>query len=77
MKKDNEKIEQVPSQDYEESRNTTYCINRRFGSMIFEETVFEVAAVNPMASMQAVENKKLNKVAEEITDKLEKIIKNL
>jgi len=42
-----------------------------------EEGVFEVAAVNPMASMQAVENEKLNKVAEEITDKLEKIIKNL
>jgi uncharacterized protein (DUF302 family) len=42
-----------------------------------EEGVFEVAAVNPMASMQAVENEKLNKVAEEITDKLEKIIKKL
>lgn len=42
-----------------------------------EEGVFEVAAVNPMASMQAVENEKLNKVAKEITDKLEKIIKNL
>jgi uncharacterized protein (DUF302 family) len=42
-----------------------------------EEGAFEVAAVNPMASMQAVENKKLNTIAEEITDKLEKIIKNL
>jgi uncharacterized protein (DUF302 family) len=42
-----------------------------------EEGLFEVAAVNPMASMQAVENKKLNTIAEEITDKLEKIIKNL
>lgn len=42
-----------------------------------EEGVFEVAAVNPMASMQAVENKKLSKVAEEITDKLEKIINKL
>ena len=42
-----------------------------------EEGVFEVAAVNPMASMQAVENGKLSKVAEEITDKLEKIIKKL
>ena len=42
-----------------------------------EEGVFEVAAVNPMASMQAVENEKLSKVAEEITDKLEKIIKKL
>jgi uncharacterized protein (DUF302 family) len=42
-----------------------------------EEGVFEVAAVNPMASMQAVENEKLSKVAEEITNKLEKIIKKL
>lgn len=42
-----------------------------------EEGVFEVAAVNPMASMQAVENEKLSKVAKEITDKLEKIIKKL
>jgi uncharacterized protein (DUF302 family) len=42
-----------------------------------EESVFEVAAVNPMASMQAVENEKLSKVAEEITDKLEKIINKL
>ena len=42
-----------------------------------EEGNIEVAAVNPMASMQAVENKKLNKVAEEITGKLEQIIKKL
>jgi len=42
-----------------------------------EEGVFEVAAINPIASMQAVENEKLNKVAEEITDKLKKIIKKL
>ncbi|MDO7171446.1 DUF302 domain-containing protein [Mariniflexile sp. AS56] len=42
-----------------------------------EDGVFEVAAVNPMASMQAVDNEKLNKVAEEITAKLEQIIKNL
>lgn len=42
-----------------------------------EEGVFEVAAVNPMASMQAVVNDKLNKVAIEITDRLEKIIKSL
>jgi uncharacterized protein (DUF302 family) len=30
-----------------------------------EEGLFEVAAVNPMASMQAVENKKLNTIARE------------
>lgn len=42
-----------------------------------EAGVIEVAAVNPIASMLAVENVKLNKVAEEITAKLEKIIKKL
>ncbi len=42
-----------------------------------EAGVIEVAAVNPMASMMAVENEKLNKVAVEITAKLEKIIKEL
>ena len=42
-----------------------------------EEDIIEVAAVNPMASMQAVENEKLSRVAEEITDKLEKIINKL
>jgi uncharacterized protein (DUF302 family) len=40
------------------------------------EGVIEVAAVNPIASMLAVENVKLNKVAKEITAKLEKIIKH-
>ncbi|MDO6516732.1 DUF302 domain-containing protein [Zobellia uliginosa] len=42
-----------------------------------EAGVVEVAAVNPMASMMAVENEKLNKVAEEITTKLEEIVKAL
>lgn len=37
----------------------------------------EIAAVNPMASMQAVKNKKLEKLAEEITEKLETFIKKL
>lgn len=37
----------------------------------------EIAAVNPKASMQAVENKKLEKLAEEITEKLEIFIKKL
>lgn len=37
----------------------------------------EVAAVNPMASMQAVENKDLKVIAEEITDKLKTIIDSL
>ena len=42
-----------------------------------ETGVIEVAAVNPMASMQAVENDALKKIAQEITEKLENIIKKL
>ena len=42
-----------------------------------EAGVIEVAAVNPMASMQAVENDALKKIAQEITEKLENIIKKL
>ncbi|MGF1556206.1 DUF302 domain-containing protein [Paucihalobacter sp.] len=37
----------------------------------------EVAAVNPMASMQAVQNKDLKVIAEEIRDKLKSIIASL
>ena len=39
------------------------------------ETV--VAAINPIASMQAVKNDKLGKVAEVIQSKLKKVISNL
>ncbi|MGV8946279.1 MAG: DUF302 domain-containing protein [Lutibacter sp.] len=42
-----------------------------------EEGVIEVAAVNPTASMQAVENKKLSDIANEITSMLENVIKKL
>ena len=42
-----------------------------------EAGVVEVAAVNPMASMQAVENEKLEKIANEITAKLENVIEKL
>jgi uncharacterized protein (DUF302 family) len=42
-----------------------------------EADVIEVAAVNPMASMQAVENEKLNDVAGEITARLENVIEKL
>ncbi len=42
-----------------------------------EEGVIEVAAINPMASMQAVENEKLNDVANEITSMLENVIEKL
>jgi len=37
----------------------------------------EVAAVNPIASMQAVDNGALGEIAEEIKEKLEKVIHNL
>jgi uncharacterized protein (DUF302 family) len=42
MENGNKKNKQVSQQDYSESRNTTYCITRRFGSMTFEETVQSV-----------------------------------
>lgn len=42
-----------------------------------EEGIIEVAAVNPMASMQAVENKKLSDIAIEITAILENVINKL
>ncbi len=42
-----------------------------------EAGVIEVAAVNPMASMQAVKNKELNDVANEITAMLENVIENI
>ncbi len=42
-----------------------------------EAGVIEVAAVNPMASMQAVENDALKEIAQEITEKLENIIEKL
>jgi uncharacterized protein (DUF302 family) len=42
-----------------------------------ETDVIEVAAVNPMASMQAVNNEKLNDIANEITSMLEKVIERL
>jgi len=38
---------------------------------------FEVAAVNPVASMQAIKNEKLGEVAKTITEKLEKVISSL
>jgi uncharacterized protein (DUF302 family) len=37
----------------------------------------EVAAVNPIASMQTVDNGDLGEIAEEIKEKLEKVIHNL
>lgn len=42
-----------------------------------EAGVIEVAAVNPMASMQAVENEKLKRVADKITSMLKNVIEKL
>ena len=42
-----------------------------------EDGVIEVAAVSPIASMQAVENEKLNGIAKEITVMLENVIERL
>ena len=39
--------------------------------------IIEVAAVNPIASMQAIKNKELNAVSQEVKKKLEKVIHNL
>lgn len=42
-----------------------------------EDGLVEVAAVNPMASMQAVENTQLEEIAREITSMLENVIEKL
>jgi uncharacterized protein (DUF302 family) len=42
-----------------------------------EEGVIEVAAINPIVSMQAVKNEKLNNIAKEITSMLENVIEKL
>jgi len=39
--------------------------------------VIEVSAINPMVSMQAVESKTLDKVAQAVSSKLENIINNI
>jgi uncharacterized protein (DUF302 family) len=42
-----------------------------------EPGTIEVAAINPMASMQAVNNEELHKIASQITAMLEDVIKKL
>lgn len=42
-----------------------------------QEGMIEVAAVNPMASMQSVENDNLKEVANEVTSMLKRVIENL
>lgn len=39
--------------------------------------IFEVAAINPIASMQAVKNEQLNEIAFEISNKLKNVIHKL
>ncbi|MDX1386482.1 MAG: DUF302 domain-containing protein [bacterium] len=39
--------------------------------------VIEVAAVDPLASMQAVENPELSKIAHQVRDKLQLVMENL
>lgn len=49
-------------------------------NVIVQETAegqTEVAAIDPVASMQAVENPKLTKVADEVRGKLKRVIDNL
>ena len=49
-------------------------------NVIIQETddnMIEVAAINPIASMMAVENESLGPLAEEIKVKLENVIRNL
>ena len=49
-------------------------------NVIVQETAegqTEVAAIDPVASMQAVENPKLSKLAEEVRGKLKRVIDNL
>lgn len=41
------------------------------------ENEVEVAAVDPIASMQAIENPKLGEVAQQVQGKLKKVIENL
>ncbi len=41
------------------------------------EGMVEVAAVDPMASMQAIENKSLGEIATEVRKKLQRVIENL
>ena len=42
-----------------------------------DDKTIEVAAVNPLESMQAIKNPALEAIANEVTDKLKTVIKNL
>jgi len=47
--------------------------------LVIEQSLnkIEIAAVNPIASMQAISNPALGDVAQQVTDKLKKVIDNL
>ena len=40
-------------------------------------TTVEVAAINPIASMQAVKNEALGEIAQDVTEKLKRVVSNL
>jgi uncharacterized protein (DUF302 family) len=42
-----------------------------------ENNSIEVSAINPMVSMQSVKNRQLNGIAEEVSNKLQNVIKNI
>jgi uncharacterized protein (DUF302 family) len=49
-------------------------------NVIVQETIdgeIEVAVIDPIASMQAVNNPKLGEIADQIQEKLKKVIKNI
>ncbi len=46
-------------------------------SYYFSKTFVEVAAVDPVVSMQAIENPKLKNIAEQVRAKLKRVIDNL
>ena len=60
-------------------------IENKIGTMLpcnvivqeFEDGKVDVTAIDPMASMQAVENSKLGEIVEEVRDLLKSVIENL
>ncbi len=42
-----------------------------------KDNTIEIAAVNPLASMQAIDNSELKGIADEISEKLKKVISNI
>jgi uncharacterized protein (DUF302 family) len=42
-----------------------------------DDNSIEIAAVNPLASMQAINNSELKEIADEISEKLKKVINNI